>query len=135
MKPIHGQDQFIKQLIDWASTQNDIKAIALVGSRARMTADQDSDIDLILIVKDPKFFLDDISWVNQFGPVAGSQIEHYGKVTSVRVWYSSSLEVEYGITDQSWAEHPLDSGSQKVIDDGMIVLFERTPIISIYNKG
>ena len=51
-------------------------------------------------------------------------------MTSIRVWYSDGLEVEYGITDERWTAVPLDEGSRQVIADGMQVLFERGTVLS-----
>ena len=130
MKKIDKSDQFIAKFIDWVSTQSHIEAVALVGSYANGTASEESDIDLILLVQDPDKLIDDIKWVNQFGVVSNNQIEHYGKVTSIRVWYSNGPEVEFGITYPTWASSPLDSGTQQVINNGMKVLFERKPILS-----
>ena len=130
MKKVDKSDQFIAKFIDWVTTQSHIEAVALVGSYANGTASEESDIDLILLVTDPDKLIDDIKWVYQFGVVSDNQIEHYGKVTSIRVWYSNGPEVEFGITYPTWASSPLDSGTQQVIDNGMKVLFERKTILS-----
>ena len=130
MKKTDKSDQFIAKFIDWVSTQSHIEAVALVGSYANGTASEESDIDLILLVQDPDKLIDDIKWVNQFGVVSNNQIEHYGKVTSIRAWYSNGPEVEFGITYPTWASSPLDNGTQQVINNGMKVLFERKPILS-----
>jgi len=130
MKQIEKSDQFIAKFIDWATNQSHIEAVALVGSYANGTASEESDIDLILLVPDPDILIDDIKWVYQFGVVSDTQIEHYGKVTSIRVWYSNGPEVEFGITYPTWASSPLDNGTKQVIDNGMKVLFERKPILS-----
>jgi len=130
MKKVDKSDQFIDNFIDWVTTQSHIEAVALVGSYANGTASEESDIDLILLVPDPDKLIDDIKWVYQFGVVSDNQIEHYGKVTSIRVWYSNGPEVEFGITYPTWASSPLDKGTKQVIDNGMKVLFERKPILS-----
>jgi hypothetical protein len=51
--------------------------------------------------------------------------EDWGRVTSLRVWYADGLEVEFGIADRSWASAPLDVGTRRVIEDGLVVLFDR----------
>ena len=58
------------------------------------------------------------------------QLDDYGKVTSVRVWYADGLEVEYGITAEDWAALPLDEGTRAVISNGMKVLFEQGDTLS-----
>jgi len=123
-------NKFFIDVTNWSVAQADILALALVGSHARGTATDSSDIDLVLIVLKPDIYLNNIDWVNQFGKVVKTQIESYGLVTSIRVWYFDGLEVEYGITDKSWAAEPLDAGTRQVINDGMRILFERSNILS-----
>ena len=60
----------------------------------------------------------DRRWVETFGSVIRQDTEHYGKVVSLRVHYASQLEVEFGLTDPSWAAVPLE------------VLFERDSLMS-----
>jgi len=122
--------QFLSDITQWASEQADVIALALVGSYARNAAKESSDVDLILITEQPEHYLNTQDWYHQFGAVEKQQVEDYGLVTSIRVWYTDGLEVEYGITDERWAAVPLDEGSRQVIADGMQVLFERGTVLS-----
>jgi predicted nucleotidyltransferase len=128
-------NQFLNDFIQWASMQPDIKAVALVGSYARGAASQTSDIDLVILTGEPERYLRDTQWVRQFGSVVKQQIEDYGKVISLRVWYMAGPEVEYGLTTPEWAAFPLDPGTQRVIADGMQVLFERGTWLSPHLNG
>ena len=134
MKIIRQSKDFINALTLWASTQPNIKAIALVGSYARGTFTASSDIDLILLANEPEEYLKNTDWVKLFGSVIKQQIEHYGKVTSLRVWYADGREIEYGMTDPRWAKPPLDEGTRRVIMNGMKVLFERKDLLSPHLK-
>jgi len=135
MNTIEHIRDFISSITRWASTQLDIKAIALVGSYARDSATEDSDIDLVMLVDHPGKYLEDTEWLRQFGSVEHQQVEHYGLVTSLRVWYADGREVEYGITTRHWAAPPLDKGTRRVINDGMKVLFEREALLSVHLEG
>jgi predicted nucleotidyltransferase len=132
---LDGIDRFLKEFAKWADSQPDIKAVALVGSHARNAATETSDVDLVLITNRPQRYLLDRDWTRRFGQIHRQQVEHYGKVTSVRVWYTDGREVEYGITDESWAAVPLDEGTQRVIENGMRILFEREPLLSRHQAG
>jgi predicted nucleotidyltransferase len=114
----------------WASGQVDIQAVALVGSYARGTATETSDVDLVVVANQPDLYLQDRTWPEAFGEVVNQRVEDYGKLISLRVQYADKLEVEYGLTDASWAEIPLDEGTREVISGGMKVLFERRPLLS-----
>jgi len=132
---VDSVNPFLDEFTAWAAAQSDIVAVALVGSYARNAATETSDIDLVLIASQPGRYLQDVAWTRQFGQVRQHQVEDYGKVTSIRVWYADGREVEYGITDEGWAALPLDEGTHRVISDGMRVLFERTPILSRHQRG
>ena len=128
--PADKVNQFLNEFTDWVQTQSDIEAVALVGSYARNTATETSDVDLVVITSQPSSYLRNLDWIQRFGQIHQQQIEDYGKLKSIRVWYTDGCEVEYGITDESWAALPLDEGTQGVISDGMRVLFEREPVLS-----
>jgi predicted nucleotidyltransferase len=98
MKTTEHIRNFLDAFVPWASVQEDVQAIALVGSYARGAAGDDSDIDLVLLTGEPQKYLEDLKWMERFGLVEKHQTEDYGKLTSIRVWYQNGVEVEYGIT-------------------------------------
>ena len=128
--PSARAETFLKSFLQWVRSQNDIVGVALVGSEARNTATMESDVDLVVVSSKADHYLQDRSWVHLFGKVQRQQVEDYGKLISLRAWYEDGLEVEFGITDESWAGLPLDEGTRQVISDGMVVLFERGEVLS-----
>lgn len=130
MKTVEHIHDFLNCLVERFSTQEDVHAIALVVSYAHATARDDSDIDLVILTDRPGKYLESAVWAEQFGEIEKYQTEDYGKLISLRVWYRNSFEVEYGITTPDWAAQPLDAGTQQVIDDVMLVLFERSILLS-----
>ena len=126
--------EFIQDFIAWVSSQPNIQGVALVGSYARNAATESSDVDLVILAKNPEQLILSASWVNLFGEVSRQQTEDYGALTSIRVWYSDGKEIEYGITNENWADVPLDPGTQQVMSDGMRVLFERKPVLSQHQQ-
>lgn len=122
-------DQFLERFTAWAASQADLQATALIGSYARGTPKPDSDLDLVMLV-DPKAYLADPGWIRQLGQPLRQQVEDYGRLTSLRVWYAGGLEVEFGLTDPGWADQPLDPGTAQVLVDGARLLFERRPLLS-----
>lgn len=123
-------NQFLANITQWVAVRSDIQALALVGSHARGTASESSDIDLVLITSRPNEYLNHTNWTLEFGVIEKKQIENYGLVVSIRVWYASGLEIEFGITDRRWAALPIDAGTKQVMADGMRILFERGSILS-----
>lgn len=120
----------IAKVKTWATKQNEITGILLVGSQARGEARQDSDVDLVIICREPEQYLNDTEWIHLFGVPARKDFEDWGKMTSLRVWFEAGLEVEFGITDEDWVKEPLDAGTKAVTKDGYRILFDRSKKIS-----
>jgi Streptomycin adenylyltransferase len=121
---------FLEAFSNWASAQPDIKAVALVGSYARDASTEGSDVDLLILTTDVAKYFSDRSWVSRFGADSECRIEDWGKVRSLRTFYSDGLEVEYGFTTPDWAQKPMDAGSLRVVSDGMKILFDPQNILS-----
>ena len=60
-----------------------------------------------------------------FGKMKKRQTEYYGACTSVRVWYQSGMEVEFGLVKPSWIDVPLDRGTYQVLSDGYKVVLDK----------
>lgn len=132
MKKLIQVIDFIEDFMRWSRRRRDIRAVALVGSYARMQANPASDVDLVIVTTDPQKYLTETKWLRVFGIVITQKVEDYGKLTSLRVWYESGLEIEYGFTTHEWVKTPLDKGTKRVIQEGMRVLFEKETLLSPY---
>ncbi len=109
---------FEAEVAAWAASREDLHAVYLVGSHARGQATPDSDVDLVLLTDQPQIYLQDTAWVRHFGKPIGQQVEDYGRLTALRVWYAGGLEVEFGLTTPDWIGEPLDRGTAQVIVGG-----------------
>ena len=114
----------------WARWQPQIAAVALVGSYARGAAQEDSDVDLVILTPVFDRYLRDRSWLSLFGRVREWRDEDYGHVTSIRCYYESGLEVEYGFSTADWAAPPIDTGTLRVVSQGIKLLHDPHGIIA-----
>ena len=121
---------FLSAISAWGRQKYNIKAILLVGSYARGNENADSDIDIVLIVEDQQEFLESDQWVHRFGDANRVAIEDYGKVTSLRVFYESGMEIEFGIGGLDWVSNPIDSGTRTVIQKGIQIIYEKENYLS-----
>ncbi len=121
---------FLQSVVEWAKTEPDLMALALVGSHARVEASPESDVDLILLLRKPKEYLKDRNWISEFGEPNHIIQENWGKVTSLRVLYADGLEIEYGLSNLDWGSDPSDEGDAHVIVNGLIVLYEKDDHLS-----
>jgi predicted nucleotidyltransferase len=120
---------FLDRVTDWVAHQPTIAAVALVGSYARGAARPDSDLDVVLLCEDPHACLAHTSWIHHFGAVERYHTEAWGAVTSLRVYYTEGLEVEFGMTTLAWAVVPVDPGTQDVVSHGMRILWDREGLL------
>lgn len=119
----------LQAVVKWAEGAPDVYGAALVGSYARGEAKPDSDVDLVILTLNPSALIAEPDWINAFGSPRSLQVEDWGRLTSLRVWYREDLEVEFGITSLEWARVPLDEGSRRVIQDGMRILLDKTGLL------
>lgn len=114
----------LKALREWASEREDIHALAIVGSHARGAATPDSDLDVMLLVAEIAPYFADTGWAARFGEIGSAQVEDWGIVTSLRVFYGDGTEAEFGFATAAWAAVPLDAGTRRVVSDGMQILWD-----------
>lgn len=120
-------DPIVGKIMAWAALQTDIRAIALVGSCARGAARPDSDIDFVVLTREPSRFRADAGWVDEIGwHVRTRQDEDYGVAWSRRIVLEpNGTEVEVGFAALSWAcIAPVDPGTRQVILHGCRVLYD-----------
>lgn len=122
--------KLFSSLNQFAAKHPDIKAIGLIGSYARGSARQDSDIDLILLVNDPRKYLEDTGWVDHFGKSQDMDIERHGMSTSLRVWYEHGPEMEFGFSTPAWANLPIDPGVARTVRDGINIVHDPRGILT-----
>lgn len=110
--------EFLKQVRIWGNKTEGISAIIMVGSHARGEARPDSDVDLVIIAENTERYLLEQTWLKNFGQSIKTKHEDWGLVQSLRVWYDSGLEIEFGFTSKDWISDPLDTGTQEVLGNG-----------------
>jgi hypothetical protein len=98
----------------------------MVGSHARGAARDDSDVDLVLLLRDPEPFLSSRAWFDAFGE--GSRLirsEHFGGVQERRFRLSDGHVVELCVGPVAWASvDPVESGTAEVVRGGFQVLHD-----------
>jgi uncharacterized protein len=113
----------------WIRTQPDVQAAALVGSYARNAATERSDVDLLILSTEVEKYFEPRRWTSIFGAVDKYDVENWGRVKSLRIFYKGAAEVEYGFSTPDWADLPVDEGTRRVVTDGMKILFDPQGIL------
>jgi hypothetical protein len=125
MPDVSNVERLLNDVGTWARSESDVRAIALVGSWARGTAHDNSDVDLVVLTRSPDRLVRETAWTQCVGTPAAVVTEDWGAITSVRVRYSTGEEVEYGIGSVGWAStSSIDHGTRSVISDGVVTLYD-----------
>ena len=64
-----SHEELIERFCKWAETRSDVRAAIVAGSGARIdhSADEWSDLDIIIVTTDPDHYLSKSDWINNFG--------------------------------------------------------------------
>jgi hypothetical protein len=130
MDDVASLDEMAAPIVSWARQQSDILALAIAGSWARGTAGSDSDVDLILLVREPEVYrgrdwLGEIAWCE--GRVTRWRDADYGVAWSRHLQLSDSREIEFTFCRPSWADtDPVDPGTAEVVSGGCRVLLDKS---------
>ncbi len=139
-EPIYGQvEQIVQPIIQWAIGQRTILAAALVGSWARGTAHNESDIDLMFLAEEPLLFRTSSDWLSAISwgdrRIKSWEDKDYGAVWSRHVCLNSDdvgcAKVEFSFGRLVWASiAPLDPGTRQVMSDGYRILYDPEGILA-----
>ena len=127
--------QLEQHFAEWAQTQSAIRAVIVVGSRARSDhlADQWSDVDLVVFTSDAPLYLRDPAWLNTFGTVIIAVSNSFGQHD--REWIAlyadgTKLDVAFLSIDPAATptlQHMLDVFPYPVVlQRGVRILVDRT---------
>ena len=75
-------EDFLKKLKEYASNTLHIESIIVVGSYARGTNKENSDLDIVIVTSN---MIANQDFTQEFGEVYKQQTEYYGACTSIRV--------------------------------------------------
>lgn len=123
----------------WAERRDDVRAVILVGSRARAgtPADEWSDTDLVLFVEDPLVYVTDADWLKEFGRPLLTFMEPtaVGGAVERRVLYDTGADADFALVATVLASETLDAeGGQDVravFERGYRVLVDKDRFASL----
>lgn len=95
-------EKFIHMLREFAEITTHIESVIIVGSYARGTNKEDSDLDIVIITSNQSEMVAHQDFVLNFGEVIKKQTEYYGACTYVRVWYKNHIVNNHGYDCIYW---------------------------------
>ncbi len=122
-------DLIAAAIADWAQKRDDVRAVLVVGSRARAEtlADRWSDLDVVLFVDDPERLADDSSWVAEFGAPVLTFLEPtgFGHRVERRVLYEDGEDVDFPLLEASaWRELLAIPEARLLLSRGCLLLHD-----------
>lgn len=118
-------DSFIGKVRRFAMRDPRVESAIVIGSYARGTHTETSDLDLCIITASKNEMIEAPEFIREFGTPQSTRTEYYGACTSIRVWYENGPEVEFGIVEPSWISQPLDAGTRKALSGGYTVIADK----------
>ena len=107
----------------WACEQQDVRAVAVVGSYASGRYRVASDVDLLLLTSDPQRL--DRGATLPLGPAQELYRRAWGVVVETRLRRRSGLQLDVAVGPVTWAAAtPLDAGTARVLRDGVRVVHD-----------
>jgi predicted nucleotidyltransferase len=119
----------LKKLKRWVAAQPDVVGVALIGSYACGTATEESDVDVIILTTEVRKYFRDKQWVSLFGEAEKTEVEHWRRVQTLRAFYTDGNEIEFNFSTPDWTSIPVESGTRRVVSDGMRILFDPQGIL------
>jgi aminoglycoside 6-adenylyltransferase len=111
---VRDEAEVLARLVDWAASDESIRALILTSSRARQdhTVDLLSDYDVVLGLRDPEAFARKLSWMEACGrPAArwGDQNDVLGLTTFFRgVVYEDGVKIDFSLWPAELIERVAD---------------------------
>ena len=98
----------LEKLKRWAAAQSDVVGVALVGGYARESASQESDVDVMVLTTEVGKYFRDKQWVLLFGEAEKTAVEQWGRVETLRAFYTDGNEIEFNFSTPDWTNIPVD---------------------------
>ena len=105
-------NRIIEKIVAWGQQQADIRALIVIGSRARTTlsADDWSDLDILMLTEDVARYIESAAWLQTFGTPLLTFIERtFEGGYERRVLYEGFLDVDFALDTPSAGEKLLQS--------------------------
>lgn len=92
-------EEIVARFTAWAQAEDNVRAAFVIGSRARTDhpADDWSDLDVIILARDPQRYLTDIDWIRTIGDpwITFLEMTPDGQGFEHRVLFAGGLDVDF----------------------------------------
>jgi nucleotidyltransferase-like protein len=121
----------------WVRRNANTRALGMVGSWARGNPRPDSDLDLLILARNPELYFTDDSLLAKIGfattgyQVLSRAVVDYGARRSHKLGLSPDAAVELIFAPLNWANFdPVEPGSARIARDGLCILVDKDRLFS-----
>jgi aminoglycoside 6-adenylyltransferase len=134
MEQFSGSEALIASVITWAGIQEDIRLMAVIGSRSRkdVPADKWSDWDLMLVTTHPERYIKDGEWLNGIHKFHLTFLEQtpIGGLVERRVLFDGGHDVDFIPVPYQLIRDGIPPGAENVLRKGYMVLIDKDGLAS-----
>jgi aminoglycoside 6-adenylyltransferase len=120
-------DAFLAGVVEWAADRDDLRAVVVIGSRARDdgSADRWSDLDLVLVTAETTRYIDDADWLDSLGDpwLTFCEATATGDAKERRAVFAPGLDVDFIPLPPALFEDP-PSEVARVFSTGYRVIYD-----------
>jgi len=124
-----GYKKIVDNFINWASTQNNIIGVMIIGSQARddHPADKWSDLDLWIITTDPDLYLSATGWIEKIEkPLITFQQGVLDSGRERKVLFTNGLDVDFAFdTPEQFQKSLQDTTILDIIRRGINIILDK----------
>lgn len=100
LNDVHPQFKpLLDAFLNWASARREVRAAIIIGSQAQgeRVADVFSDLDLVIVTPEPRYFVEEDAWLNAIGlPIVSfRELRATGGELQRRVLFEPGLDVDF----------------------------------------
>ncbi len=126
--------ELLNRFVLWAEAQGDIRALLLIGSRARkdQPADAWSDVDLIVAAQNPQPYLEHTTWLEDIGHVWVTHVEPtLAGATERRVLFEGGVDFDLVFVAESMFSRLLQNDDvAQIVRRGIRILVDKDRVMS-----
>lgn len=126
-------ETLLARVVAWAERRDDLRAVMVIGSRARMDrpADQWSDMDIVLVTHEPQRYLDGALWLDELATPWLTFLEPTaaGDGTERRALFDNAVDVDFipyaTAAMEAIAEHGWPPEIEGIVRRGLRVMLDK----------
>jgi aminoglycoside 6-adenylyltransferase len=122
-------DTLMKKITTWAQHTENIRALAVIGSRARKSqpADEWSDLDLLVITTNMNAYIESAEWLQEFGaPLLSFTEPTFDGSFERRALFDGFLDVDFALSEPEQFKESLKFGAVRdIFQRGCTILLDK----------